>query len=40
MALPDHRLTDGTRGVTRAEATAFVEQLYRGTDAAPMRSPS
>jgi hypothetical protein len=29
MALPDHRLTDGTRGVTRAQAAAFIEQLYR-----------
>jgi hypothetical protein len=29
LALPDHRLTDGTRGVTRAQAAAFLEQLYR-----------
>ena len=29
LALPDYRLTDGTRGVSRAQAAAFLEQLYR-----------
>ena len=29
LALPDWRLTDGTRGVSHAQAAAFLEQLYR-----------
>ncbi|PYQ59479.1 MAG: hypothetical protein DMF58_11495 [Acidobacteria bacterium] len=35
LALPDQRLTDGSRGVTRAQAAAFLEQLYRGRASAP-----